>query len=137
MTKGIELLEQVYGQLREAGLVRSKGDFSKRLLGKSPSYLTSMRAKQRVVSSDVIMVLGDAIIAEIRELGSDPAHAEDRAALRRAMVQVNLHLADQFILAIIAQRSPRAREMAKRRRNGIMNWLRALVSGSPATSSNG
>ena len=43
MTQGIEFLELIYGQLHEAGFVRSKGEFSERLLGKSPSYLTSMR----------------------------------------------------------------------------------------------
>ena len=126
MTKGIELLEQVYGQLREAGLVRSKGDFSKRLLGKSPSYLTSMRAKQRVVSSDVIVVLGDAIMAEIRELGSDPAHAEDRATLRRAMVQVNLHLADQFIPAALMAKAIAAATPAPKPRR-FSSWLRMFI----------
>lgn len=97
MTQGIEFLELVYGQLHEAGVVRSKGEFSKRLLGKSPSYLTSMRAKQRVISSDVVVGLGDNLMADIAELSSDPAKLEIRAMLRRAVAQVNNYLADQTI----------------------------------------
>jgi hypothetical protein len=45
MTHGIEFPEDIYGQLRGAGIISSKGEFSERLLGKSPSYPTSMRAK--------------------------------------------------------------------------------------------
>lgn len=97
MTQGIEFLEIIYGQLHQAGIVRSKGEFSERLLGKSPSYLTSMRAKQRVVSGDVVMELGDRLLAEIGELSSDPAKPEIRALLRRAVAQVNNYLADQTI----------------------------------------
>src|SRR5690606_895615 len=98
MTDGIEFLELIYGQLHEAGIVRSKGEFSERLLGKSPSYLTSMRAKQRAISSKVIVDLGDNLMAEIAER-SDPAHLETRALLRRAVAQVNNYLADQTIPA--------------------------------------
>jgi hypothetical protein len=65
MMLGIELLELLYGQLHEAGIIRSKSEFSERLLGKSPSYLTSMRAKQRVISGEVIIGLGDNLMAEI------------------------------------------------------------------------
>lgn len=93
MTQGIEFLETIYGQLHEAGIVRSKGEFSERLLGKSPSYLTSMRAKQRAVSNEVIMALGDAIYSEIKGLHGDESSAV--AALRRAMAQVNIYLAEQ------------------------------------------
>ncbi|MBF0678798.1 MAG: hypothetical protein IR164_07660 [Devosia sp.] len=99
MTQGIEFLETIYGQLHEARIVRSKGEFSERLLGKSPSYLTSMRAKQRVVSSSVVMGLSDSLMAEITSLGSCTTHAENRAILRRALAQVNNYLADQTVPA--------------------------------------
>jgi hypothetical protein len=106
MTQGIEFLETIFKQLHEAGIIRSKGEFSERLLGKSPSYLTSMRARQRVISGEVIMGLGDRLVAEITELGSDPSHAEIRAILRRAVAQVNNYLADRTIPTGITQTAP-------------------------------
>lgn len=135
MTEGIEFLETIYGQLHEAGTIRSKGEFSERLLGKSPSYLTSMRAKQRVISSAVIMGLGDNLMAEIDDLGSDPTHADTRALLRRAVAQVNYYLADQTIPAGVALQGPLAGRKAERRTKGLLGWFRALVTASPAPSS--
>ena len=132
MTQGIEFLETIYGQLHEVGIVRSKGEFSERLLGKSPSYLTSMRAKQRVISGAVVMGLGDNLMAEIAELGSDPAHTENCALLRRAAAQVNNYLADQTIPAGIALRGPIAGEKTLMRTSGVLNWFRALLGVSPA-----
>lgn len=132
MTQGIEFLETIYGQLHEAGIIRSKGEFSERLLGKSPSYLTSMRAKQRVISSEVIMGLGDNLMVEIDELGMDPAQAEIRALLRRAVARVNNYLADQTIPAGVAFSKPLAGQNAVRTTKGLLGWLRALVSASPA-----
>lgn len=127
MTEGIEFLEVIYEQLHEAGIVRSKGEFSERLLGKSPSYLTSMRAKQRAISSEVIMGLGDNLITEIAELGSDPAHVETRARLRRAVAQVNNYLADQTIPNAITLQGPLAAEKAIGKTKGVVNWFRALA----------
>ncbi|GEM_PF-1454737 len=132
MTEGIEFLEQVYEQLHEAGIVRSKGEFSQRLLGKSSSYLTSMRARQRVISGEIIMGMSDNLMAEIAELGSDPAHVKTRAVLRRAIAQVNNYLADQTIPNGIALQRPQAGEKAIMRTKGVMNWFRALVGVSPA-----
>lgn len=137
MTQGIELLELIYGQFHKAGIIRSKGEFSERLLGKSPSYLTSMRAKQRVISGEVIMRLGDNLMAEIAELGSDPANAEIRALLHRAVAEINNYLADQTIPAVIALQGPLAGEKAPLPTNGVLNWFRALVGASPAGSSMG
>lgn len=135
MTQGIEFLETIYEQLHEAGIVRSKGEFSERLLDKSPSYLTSMRAKRRTISGKIIMGLGDNLMAEIVELGSDPSHAKIRAVLRRAVAQVNNYLADQTIPAGIALSEPMAGQKAVRRAKGLLGWLRALVTASPASSS--
>ena len=137
MTQGIEFLELIYGQLYEAGITRSKGEFSERLLGKSPSYLTSMRAKQRAISSEVIVDLGDNLMAEINSFGSDPADAEIYAVLRRAVGQVNNYLADQTIPEGIAFSRPLAADKAPRRTNGLLTWIRALVGASPAGSSMG
>ncbi len=135
MTQGIELGERVYGQLHEAGIVRSKGEFSERLLEKSPSYLTSMRAKQRVISSEIIMGLGDNLMVEIDDLGSNPTHADTRAVLRRAVAQVNNYLADQTIPAGVALQGPLTGRKAERRSKGLLDWFRAMVAASPASSS--
>lgn len=135
MTQGIEFLELIYGQLYEAGIIRSKGEFSQRLLGKSPSYLTSMRAKQRVISSEVIVVLGDNLMAEINKFGSDPVDTEIYAVLRRAVARVNNYLADQTIPTRIAFSGPLAGDKAPQQTNGILSWFRALVSASPGPSS--
>lgn len=131
MTTGMELLEAVYGQLRAAGVVQSKAEFSEMLLSKSPSYLTSMRAKQRVVSSEVIVGLGDNLMAEISELGSNPANVEIRALLHRAVAQVNNYLADQTIPAGIAVPGWLTGEKTIRKTKGIRNWFRALMGASP------
>lgn len=53
----IELLETLYQRLSEAGLVRSKVEFSTELLGKGPSYLTSMSARERHVPEAVFHTL--------------------------------------------------------------------------------
>lgn len=132
MTTGMELLETVYGQLRAAGVVQSKAEFSEMLLGKSPSYLTSMRAKQRTVSNEVLMGLGDNLMAEIADLGSDLAHTETRAVLRRTVAQVNTYLADQTIPAGIAFSGLLAGEGTSRHTSGVLGWLGLLgrISGA-------
>src|SRR5690606_30153423 len=103
--------------------------------GKSPSYLTSMRAKQRVISSEVIMGLGDNLMAEIAELGTNSANIEIGALLRRAVAQVNNYLADQTIPAGVALQGPLAVRKAERRTKGLLGWFRALATASPASSS--
>lgn len=132
MAQGIEFIESIYGQLHEAGIVRSKGEFSERLLAKSPSYLTSMRAKQRVISSEVIMGLGDNLMAAIDNLDAGPAHAETRALLRRAVARINNYLADQTVPAGIEFQGPLTGQQTVRRTNGMLNWFRALLGASPA-----
>lgn len=49
----IEFLEQVCERMQRVGLVTTKAEFSQRLLGKAPSYLTSMKARERHVPGDV------------------------------------------------------------------------------------
>ncbi|MCF1469054.1 hypothetical protein FS764_19310 [Agrobacterium vitis] len=53
----IELLETLYQRLSEAGLVQSKVEFSTEFLGKGPSYLTSMSARERHVPEAVFHAL--------------------------------------------------------------------------------
>lgn len=54
MSNDIEFLETVCERMQQVGLVQSKADFSARMLGKGPSYLTSMSARDRKVPDEVI-----------------------------------------------------------------------------------
>lgn len=134
MTQGIEFLETIYRQLHEAGIVRSKGEFSERLLGKSPSYLTSMRAKQRVISSEIIVGLGDNLVAEIAQLRCDQAKVEIRQVLRRAVAQVNNYLVDQTIPAANSISEQPASDNLQPPTKGLFNWLRALLNRTRGSS---
>ncbi|UDF28490.1 UNVERIFIED_ORG: hypothetical protein LHK14_13325 [Roseateles sp. XES5] len=57
MVSDIEFLETVCERMQQVGLVQSKADFSARMLGKGPSYLTSMSARDRKVPDDVMTFL--------------------------------------------------------------------------------
>jgi hypothetical protein len=48
----IEFLEHIFDQMKEAGLIETKAEFSQMLLGKGPSYLTS--ARERIVPIEVL-----------------------------------------------------------------------------------
>lgn len=127
MSRELALLEDIYLLLRNAGLVSSKGDFSKRMLGKSRSYLTSMRARQRRVSSDIILGLGEVVISEIRAR-KDDRDVADRIVLRRAMVQINGYLADQTIPSSL--KKPLAletNESTQECRKVRVGWFQALI----------
>jgi hypothetical protein len=128
MAQGIELLEIIYEQLHEAGIVRSKKEFSERLLGRSPSYLTSMRAKQRVVSSSVVMSLGDNLIAEIRSSTAANDDAAQNSKLRRAIAQVNLYLAESPMPAEVVTTEISASSPAPTIRTTIMRWIGAVLA---------
>lgn len=54
MVSDIELLEAVCERMQQVGLVQSKAEFSTRMLGKGPSYLTSMSARDRQVPEEVV-----------------------------------------------------------------------------------
>jgi hypothetical protein len=127
MGKEIKLLEDIYEQLRVAGLVRSKGDFSKRFLGKSESYLTSMAARQRHVSSDVMVDLSETIIAAIRAK-KDDRYVADRIALRHAMVAVNGYLAEQTIPACLRKGAPSLPAPIQHAPAPRIGWMNSLIS---------
>jgi hypothetical protein len=54
MDSDIEFLEYIFDQMKEAGLMETKAEFSQLLLGKGPSYLTSMSARDRIVPMEVL-----------------------------------------------------------------------------------
>jgi hypothetical protein len=91
MSTGLDLLNDTYQQLRNAHLVTSKADFSERLLARSRSYLTSMQARDRNVSEDILAALSSALGTEIRKRCSDYEVAE-RIVLRRAKWGIDVFL---------------------------------------------
>jgi len=91
MTTGIDLLNDTYQQLRSAGLVASKAEFSKRLLARSGSYLTSMQARDRHISKDILATLSAALGTEIGSRFCDYEVA-DRIVLRRAKWGIDISL---------------------------------------------
>lgn len=74
MISDIEFLKAVCERMQQVGLVQTKADFSARMLGKGPSYLTSMSARDRKVPNEVITHL-------VERLQSSAL--EDEAALVR------------------------------------------------------
>jgi len=59
MVGDIEFLETVCKRMQQVGLVASKSEFSVTMLGKTPSYLTSMKARKRRVPAKVVGFLQD------------------------------------------------------------------------------
>lgn len=67
MGSDIEFLEAVCERMQQVGLVQSKAEFSTRMLGKGPSYLTSMSARDRKVPDEVMAFLTDQLTTDIEE----------------------------------------------------------------------
>ncbi|MXN50090.1 hypothetical protein GR158_03085 [Shinella sp. AETb1-6] len=65
MVSDIEFLEAVCERMQQVGLVQSKAEFSTRMLGKGPSYLTSMSARDRQVPEEVMSFLSGQLTADI------------------------------------------------------------------------
>lgn len=81
MTHDIAFLEQVYERMHQAGMVESKAGFSMCILGKGPSYLTSMSARDRNVPEEVIVHLRERIENDSNGLAIKAAELEEQ--LRR------------------------------------------------------
>ncbi|MCJ8052777.1 DUF4158 domain-containing protein [Shinella curvata] len=86
MNNDIEFLENVCERMQQVGLVQSKADFSARMLGKGPSYLTSMSARDRKVPDEVMTFLAgqlhNAIFDDDVEILRLNAEAERRERCR-------------------------------------------------------
>lgn len=94
MINDIEFLETVCERMQQVGLVQSKADFSARMLGKGPSYLTSMSARDRRVPDEVMGYLRqqleydhDLASDELSELCRKVRHSEETLRLRRALIE--------------------------------------------------
>lgn len=67
MVSDIEFLEELCERMQQVGLVQSKADFSTRMLGKGPSYLTSMSARDRKVPDEVVAFLVNQVTRDIED----------------------------------------------------------------------
>lgn len=99
MVSGIELLTKTYEQLAAIGAVATKAEFSTEFLGKSPSYMTSMQARDRAVSDEVLETLENSMLAEIRRTAKsdDDEIQAYNVGLRRAHAKVEMHRADKWL----------------------------------------
>jgi len=126
MSNDIEFLETVCERMQQLGFVQSKADFSARMLGKGPSYLTSMSARDRKVPNEVIAYLArqlqdgvagdDAALAGLREEAT--RHKRDRK-----------HRADMLDWVARHQATEPARDEPRQRLSSIPLSLREKLSG--------
>jgi hypothetical protein len=82
MISDIEFLKEVCERMQQVGLVQSKAEFSAMLLGKGPSYLTSMSARDRKVPDEVMTHLIARLQACIIEDDTALARLADAVARR-------------------------------------------------------
>lgn len=97
MVSNIEFLEAICERMQQVGLIESKASFSSRMLGKGPSYLTSMSTRGRHVPEDVLVVLEQHLECDLAD--SEEKLVELREELRRRELH-HKHRAD--LLAHVA-----------------------------------
>jgi hypothetical protein len=86
-----------------------------------------MAARQRHISSDVMVDLSEAIIAEIRAK-KDDHYVADRIALRHAMVAVNGYLAEQTIPPCLKKGAPSLPGQIQPAPFPRIGWVNSLMS---------
>lgn len=126
MGSDIEFLETVCERMQQVGLVQSKAEFSARMLGKGPSYLTSMSARDRKVPDEVITYLAgqlqegvagdDAALAGLYEQAA--RHKRDRKHRADMLKWVARHRATELV-----------RDEPQQRLSSIQLSLREKLSG--------
>jgi hypothetical protein len=87
MDSDIEFLEHIFEQMKRAGLIETKAEFSQTLLGKGPSYLTSMSARERCVPMEVLDQMSIKLLD--RTISTNAAIAEMETALSQIMAQAH------------------------------------------------
>jgi hypothetical protein len=129
MTHDIAFLEKVYERMHQAGLVESKAVFSMCILGKGPSYLTSMSARDRNVPEEVIVHLRERIETDSSGLVIKAAELEED--LRRCKLE---QACRSQVLLWIAEEDGKDVQVTdrKRARRLLLGWLNILLGGSAA-----
>ena len=93
MNQKLSAISSVYENIRSVGLVRSKADFSSQWLGQGGSYLTSMQARSRQPSDEVVAALASRLShAAMRQLDAGASNHDDRnrlIALGAALVSIH------------------------------------------------
>lgn len=85
MDNRTDLIEAVFQRMQQVGFVATKAEFSIKLLDKSPSYLTSMKARDRHIGDDVIEVLLDNIQWAMAEEAGEMDAMKSEIARRELM----------------------------------------------------
>ena len=129
MISDTEFLETVYERMQQGGLVQSKADFSTRMLGKGPSYLTSMSARDRKVPGEVMLFLENQLQADIDadeialvDLSSRHAQCESNRAHRTDLKGwIACHHAYATGIEITAKTKPSGKSLSIRQK--LTGWL--------------
>ena len=80
MVSDIEFLESMCERMQQVELVESKTTFSTHMLGKGPSYLTSMKARDRHVPHDVMASFQQRLEDDIADADAIITASRDRLA---------------------------------------------------------
>ena len=80
MVSDIEFLESMCERMQQVGLVESKTAFSTHMLGKGPSYLTSMKARDRHVPDEVMASFRQRLEDDIADADAIITASRDRLA---------------------------------------------------------
>ncbi|WP_452032645.1 DUF6626 family protein [Azospirillum palustre] len=79
------ILQNAYGILFHVGVCNTKAQFSRDWLGASPSYFTSMEARQRQPNMMALMVLAARLELLVDRLAADPRYHDQRGVLERLL----------------------------------------------------
>ena len=125
MARDIEFLETVCERMQQLGLVESKADFSVKMLGKGPSYLTSMSARERNVPDEVMIELATRMMIDIEDDEAAVFLLSEQCEQRQ---RVQLHRTEMlgWIEAHRRATSPPAPLEADRLAGGASLWKRLI-----------
>ena len=129
MSNDIEFLETICERMRQVGLVQSKADFSTRMLGKGPSYLTSMSTRGRKVPGEVMKFLENQLQTDIAadeialaDLSSRHAHYESNRTHRTNMKSLVVrHRANAAGTNVTAETKPPGKTLSIQQK--LTGWL--------------
>lgn len=123
MDSRTDLIEAVFQRMQQVGFVATKAEFSIKLLDKSPSYLTSMKARDRHIGDDVIdVLLGNIQWAMAEEAGEVDALKSEIA--RRELMFDHLHQLLEYVRVQTQPNNTPADIMENgNKENSLFKWL--------------
>lgn len=128
MATDIEILEALCERMQQVGLVASKSDFSTRILGKGPSYLTSMKARDRQVPKDVMAHLIQRLEDDIADGVTEIVILHSNLSCREAQQKHRLDLLRHLQGYMQGQASPSHEKMPDRDASDTFKngWLQQI-----------